>query len=663
MTDPATYRPAPGMIPTDPGVYRFIDPEDRVIYVGKAINLRSRLANYFQDLANLHPRTRTMVTTACRVEWTVVASEVEALQLEYTWIKKYDPRFNVKYRDDKSYPYLAVSLNEVIPRAYTYRGPLKKGVKYFGPYSHVWAIRETLDLLTRVFPIRTCTAGVYKRHQLLGRSCLNGYIGKCTAPCVGKISSAEHKDLVDQFVRFMNGHTNDVVKELTAQMEKAAAELDFEAAARFRDDLAAIAKVMEQQVVVLGDGTDADVFGFSFDDLVMSVQVFHVRAGRIKGQRGQFVELPAGFVAADQQEQGEVPEQIAGALADFLVHFYTDLVDADGPSCLPREILVQAEPAQQAEVEKLLSGLRQGPVSLRIPQRGDKKALLETVTKNAEEAFRQYKLKRVGDLTARSEALHDLQEVLGMEQAPLRIECTDISHISGTDVVASLVVFEDGLPKKADYRRYKIKEAAGDGHSNDVASIAEVVRRRFLRHKEDQRMPDESQFVTGEYESVPNTLSEVASQKFAYPPQLFIVDGGLPQVRAAQAVFDELGINDVVLCGLAKRLEEVWVPDDDQPLIMPRSSQALFLLQQLRDEAHRFAITFHRQQRSNRMTRSGLDAVPGLGEAKRQALLKHFGSLKAIKAASSEQLQEAPGIGPKLAQVIVDFFANQAPTS
>ncbi|MDO5669585.1 MAG: excinuclease ABC subunit UvrC [Corynebacterium sp.] len=669
MADPSTYRPAPGSIPTEPGVYRFRDEHRRVIYVGKANSLRARLSNYFQDVTGLHPRTRQMVFTAASVEWTVVASEVEALQLEYTWIKRFDPRFNVKYRDDKTYPLLAVSTGEDIPRAFFYRGPRRRGVRYFGPYSHAWAVRETLDLLTRVFPVRTCSKGVYNRHEKLGRPCLLGYIDKCSAPCVGRVSPEEHRGIVDGFVSFMAGHTDKVIRQLTREMEQAAEELEFERAARLRDDLGAINKIMEQQSVVLGDATDADVIAVDSDELEAAVQIFHVRGGRIRGQRGWVVE--------------RTEEPIAALMRDFLIQFYSDaveraLIDAADEAdtiqrrgvdqystsppkpgaVVPREILVQHEPEETPEVTSLLAELRGAAVDLRTPQRGDKRALMETVERNAKEALRQHKLKRVGDLTARSAALQDIQEVLGLEEAPLRIECTDISHIQGTDVVASLVVFEDGLPRKSDYRRYRVKEAAGDGHSDDVASIAEITRRRFLRHNQDKlAVPDEeTEAQTFADEKVEEFSTD--ARRFAYPPNLFIVDGGLPQVNAAQQVFDELGIVDVTLIGLAKRLEEIWVPGEKDPLILPRNSQGLFLLQQIRDEAHRFAITYHRQQRSKRMRVSELDGVPGLGAARRTELVKHFGSVKKLKAASVEEIAEVKGFGPKLASAV---FAHLHP--
>lgn len=690
MADPTTYRPAPGTIPTEPGVYKFRDENRRVIYVGKAKNLRSRLSNYFQDVTQLHPRTRQMVFAASSVEWTVVSSEVEALQLEYTWIKRFDPRFNVKYRDDKTYPMLAVSTGERFPRAFFFRGPRRKGVRYFGPYSHAWAVRETLDLLTRVFPMRTCSKGVFNRHESLGRPCLLGYIDKCAAPCVGRVSEEEHREIVDGFTSFMSGHTDKVTRKLNADMMAAAEELDFERAARLRDDLEAIDKVMEKQAVVLGDGTDADIIAFATDQLEAAVQVFNIRGGRIRGQRGWVVEKPGDYagllVDATTQPEGDAPgtdPALPFLMQDFLVQFYGDAIEraeteakedaavierrgvdkhsfeeaapVTRASVVPREILVQVAPNEAEQTLKVLEELRGAGVDARVPQRGDKRALMETVERNAKELLKQHKLKRVGDLTARSAALQELQEALDMEQAPLRIECTDISHIQGTDVVASLVVFEDGLPRKSDYRRYRVKEAAGDGHSNDVASIAEITRRRFLRHNQDKlAVPEAEEFDGSTFSDEKVEEMSTDARRFAYPPQIFIVDGGAPQVAAAQEVFDELGIVDVVLIGLAKRLEEIWLPGDPDPVILPRNSQALFLLQQIRDEAHRFAITYHRQQRSKRMRVSELDSIKGLGQSRRTELVKHFGSVAKLKEASVEDISQVKGFGPKLAEAVYE---------
>jgi excinuclease ABC subunit C len=614
-------------------VYRFRDEHHRVIYVGKAKSLRSRLNSYFADLSSLHPRTRQMVTTAASVEWTVVSTEVEALQLEYNWIKEFDPRFNVRYRDDKTYPVLAVTLNEEYPRLHVYRGPRCRGVRYFGPYAHAWAIRETLDLLTRVFPARVCSTGVFKRHGQIGRPCLLGYIDKCSAPCVGNVTAEEHRAIVVDFCDFLSGKTDKMIRRLEREMEAAAAELEFERAARLRDHLGALRRAMEKQAVVLGDGTDADVIAFACDDLEAAVQVFHVRGGRVRGQRGWVI---------DRVEQVDLVGQ-------FLTQFYgeqaslagSEDVTADAP--VPREVLVPELPEDAEALTEWLSALRGARVQLRIPQRGDKRALAETVARNAAEAFAQHKLRRAGDLTARAAALQEIQEYLGLDTAPLRIECIDVSHVQGNDVVASLVVFEDGLARKSDYRRFAIRDAAGGGRSDDVASIAEVVRRRFARYLRDKEMTDKPALD-------PETGRP---RKFAYPPNLLVVDGGPAQVAAAAQVLFEFGVTDVAVAGLAKRLEEIWLPGEVDPVILPRTSEGLYLLQRVRDEAHRFAITYHRQKRSARMTDSALDDVAGLGQTRRTALLKHFGSVRRIREASVAELTEVPGVGPSTARAVL----------
>ena len=621
----------------EPGVYRFRDPHGRVIYVGKAKSLRSRLNSYFADLANLAPRTRRMVMTAGSVEWTVVSTEVEALQLEYNWIKEFDPRFNIRYRDDKSYPALAVTLNEEYPRLMVYRGPRRKGVRYFGPYSHAWAIRETLDLLTRVFPARTCSGGVFKRHNQIGRPCLLGYIDKCSAPCVGRVSADEHRDIVSGFCDFLAGKTDRLARDMEQQMLAAADQLDFERAARLRDDIGALKRALEKQTVVFGDGTDADVVAFADDELEAAVQVFHVRGGRVRGQRGWIVE-----------KSGDADESGKQLVEQFLTQFYGDQAELGGASDaggdettnpVPKQVLVPVLPDNHDELATWLSGLRGSRVQVRVAVRGDKRALAETVHRNAKDALAQHKLKRAGDFNARSEALQSIQDTLGLADAPLRIECIDISHVQGTDVVASLVVFEDGLPRKSDYRHYAIREAAGDGRSDDVASIAEVTRRRFHRHVSDADRP---------------VVEEGKARRFAYPPNLFVVDGGAPQVNAASAVLDELGVTDVAVVGLAKRLEEVWVPAEPDPVIFPRNSEGLYLLQRVRDEAHRFAISYHRSKRSKRMTASALDAVPGLGEHRRKALVTHFGSVARLKGASVEEITSVPGIGVTTARAVLE---------
>ncbi|HEX5143587.1 MAG TPA: excinuclease ABC subunit UvrC [Mycobacterium sp.] len=655
MPDPSTYRPAPGSIPVEPGVYRFSDQHGRVIYVGKAKNLRSRLTSYFADISGLHPRTRQMVTTAAKVQWTVVNTEVEALQLEYNWIKEFDPRFNVRYRDDKSYPVLAVTMNEEYPRLFVYRGPRRKGVRYFGPYSHAWAIRETLDLLTRVFPARTCSNGVLKRHNQIGRPCLLGYIDKCSAPCVGRVSAEEHRKIVEDFCDFLSGKTDKFARDLEQQMTAAAEALDFERAARLRDDLSAVRRALEKQAVVLGDGTDADVVAFAEDELEAAVQVFHVRGGRVRGQRGWVVEKPS-----EPSDDGSVQAQL---VEQFLTQFYGDQAELGGASDgggdeaanpVPREVLVPCLPPNADELADWLAGLRGSRVALRVAQRGDKKALAETVQRNAAEALQQQKLRRAGDFNARSAALQSIQDALGLADAPLRIECVDISHVQGTDVVASLVVFEDGLPRKSDYRHYAIKEAAGDGRSDDVASIAEVTRRRFWRHVQDAQGPAD---LVAESDAVDPAAPAAKRTRFAYPPNLYVVDGGAPQVNAAAAVLEDLGVVDVAVIGLAKRLEEVWVPNLDgsspDPIIFPRNSEGLYLLQRVRDEAHRFAITFHRSKRSKRMTASALDAVPGLGEHRRKALVTHFGSVARLKQATVAEITAVPGIGIATATAVL----------
>jgi excinuclease ABC subunit C len=637
MADPSTYRPAVGSIPESPGVYRFRDANGRVIYVGKAKSLRQRLNSYFADVAGLHPRTRQMVTTAASVDWTVVGTEVEALQLEYNWIKEFDPRFNVRYRDDKSYPSLAVTLNEEYPRLQVMRGPKKKGVRYFGPYAHAWAIRETLDTLTRVFPARTCSNGVFKRAGQIGRPCLLGYIGKCSAPCVGRVDAEEHRQIVDDFCDFMAGRTESMIKRLEREMAAASENLEFEKAARLRDDLGALRRALEKQAVVLGDGTDADVVAFAQDELEAAVQVFHVRGGRVRGQRGWIVDKVEAVTT------GELVEQ-------FLLQVYGGVDEQTGTGevgeAVPKEVLVPELPDDADVYEELLSELRGSRVSLRVPQRGDKRSLLETVERNAKEAFARHRVKRSSDLTARSLALSELQEALELPDAPLRIECMDVSHVQGTNVVASMVVFEDGLAKKSDYRRFSVAHG-----TDDTAAMAEVVRRRFARHLKDEEDRRNEQGVSAE---------EGRPRRFAYPPNLLVVDGGAPQVAAASRSLAELGIVDVAVCGLAKRMEEVWLPGDNDPVILPRTSEALYLLQRVRDEAHRFAITYHRQKRSTSMLVSLLDDVPGLGDTRRKALMKQFGSLKRLRAATVEELMAVPGIGRRTAEAVQAAIAEPA---
>jgi excinuclease ABC subunit C len=651
VSDPLSYRPRPGEIPVDPGVYRFRDVDGRVIYVGKANSLRSRLSSYFQDLSALHPRTRSMVTTGASVEWTVVANEVEALQLEYSWIKEFDPRFNVKYRDDKSYPYLAVTLGEQFPRAQVMRGAKRKGTRYFGPYAHAWAIRETLDQLLRVFPMRTCSSGVFRRAGQVGRPCLLGYIDKCSAPCVQRVSADEHRAIAVDFADFMAGNTDKFVSRLQDRMKAAAAALDYELAARLRDDLGALTRALEKSAVVLADATDADVFALSHDELEVAVQVFHVRGGRVRGQRG--------WVAERGSED-------ATELSSVVEHLLQQVYGGESPEGVPREVLVPVLPPEPVAMGEWLTGLRGAQVDLRVPRRGDKRALMETVARNADQSLVRHKLARAGDLTARSVALQELQEGLDLASAPLRIECFDVSHVQGTNVVASMVVFEDGLPRKAEYRRFIVRAAtAASGEAvaqiDDTAAMHEVLTRRFRRYLDDRVASGDIQGPDARAATAVQTPDAGPSRidpdtgrprRFAYPPNLVVVDGGLPQVNAAAAALAELGIDDLAMVGLAKRLEEVWIPGRQFPVILPRTSEGLYLLQRVRDEAHRFAITFHRQRRSKAMTTSVLDDIPGLGEVRRKALLRHFGSVRALKAASVEQIREVPGIGVALGATI-----------
>jgi excinuclease ABC subunit C len=662
-------------------VYRFRDERGRVIYVGKARSLRQRLNSYFADPWTLHARTAQMVSSAVGVDWVTVGTEVEALQLEYNWIKEYDPKFNIRYRDDKSYPFLAVTLDEEYPRLQVMRGAKRKGVRYFGPYSHAWAIRETLDLLLRVFPARTCSAGIFKRHRQIGRPCLLGDIGKCSAPCVVRVSAEEHRAIVEEFCDFMAGRTDEMERRLVREMKAASDALEFERAARLRDDLAALRRAMEKQTVVFADGTDADVVSFAEDELQAAVQVFHVRGGRVRGQRGWVVEK------TEQLSTGDLVEH-------FCTQVYGGEADTGEQTDIPREILVPALPSDVDTLTSWLSQLRGAKVTLRVPQRGDKRTLLETVARNAGEALTQHKLRRAGDLTARGQALEEIAEGLGLLTAPLRIECYDVSQIQGTDVVASMVVFEDGLARKSEYRRFIVGGRAGrDGvaATDDVSAISEVLRRRFA-HLRRAREPEHSSTglaarQTGEQPPTTGTPAPgtgAASileadgpmsvldrpaidpetgkpRKFAYAPNLVVVDGGAPQVNAAAAVMREMGVEDVAVCGLAKRLEEVWLPHEPFPVVLPRTSEGLYLLQRVRDEAHRFAITFHRQRRSKRMTTSTLDSVPGLGEIRRKALLRRFGSVKRLSAASVEEIAEVPGIGRRTAEAVLAALVAARP--
>lgn len=652
MADPASYRPAPGSIPESPGVYRFRDARGRVVYVGKAKNLRSRLNSYFADFASLHPRTQSMLLSAAQVDWTVVGTEVEALQLEYSWIKQFDPRFNVRYRDDKSYPYLAVTMDEEFPRVQVMRGAKRRGVRYFGPYSHAWAIRDTVDTLLRVFPVRTCSAGVFKRAGQIGRPCLLGYIDKCSAPCVGRIDAAAHRALAEEFCDFMAGQTAKFTRRLEGQMRAAAAAEEYERAARLRDDIQALQRALEKQAVVLPDGTDCDVIALAEDQLEAAVQVFYVRGGRVRGQRGWVLDK------VEDVSSAELVEHFLGQVYD------ADPVAAGQPAAarrggsapgrsreaapasgIPREVLVPELPPDPGTVEEWLSERRGGRVSLRVPQRGDKKALLDTVARNAGQSLALHKTRRASDLTTRSVALNEIQDALGLDEAPLRIESYDVSNLQGTHVVASMVVFEDGLARKSEYRRFAIKGLDG---TDDVAAIHEVITRRFRRYL-DERSAEAASLEAAQRGQA---AEPEVRRKFAYPPNLLVIDGGPAQVAAAVRALDELGVVDVAVCGLAKRLEEVWLPGEDGPVILPRSSEGLYLLQRVRDEAHRFAITYHRVRRGAALTTSRLDDVPGLGPARRATLLKRFGSVRKLTAASVQEIAAVPGLGLRTAEAV-----------
>lgn len=668
MADPSTYRPRTADIPTSPGVYRFRDAEGRVIYVGKAKNLRQRLTNYFQDPAHLHPRTQQMVTTAASVQWTVVSTEVEALTLEFTWIKEFDPRFNVMYTDDKSYPYLAVTMGEKVPRVQITREARRAGARYFGPYTQVWAIRETIDLLLRVFPVRSCSAGVYRRAHAQGRPCLLGYIDKCSAPCVGRISEEDHRELAEDLCQFMEGRTGPFIRDIESRMHEAAGALDFERAARLRDDLQALRKVLERNAVVLDDGTDADVFALVTDELNAAVHVFHVRGGRIRGTRGWVVDRvddtpPAGLMERLlEQVYGDVEpaaKPLRGRPTGRAEATSVDDVAHTPTRAIPREVLVSDLPEDAATLETWLSDLRGARVRLHVPRRGAKARLMDTVRENAAQALQLHRTRRAGDLTQRSRALEELAADLDLPAAPLRIECYDISHTQGQDQVASMVVFEDGMPRKDAYRTFNIRGEDGTGVPDDTAAMDEVLHRRFAR-----LLAEEAGIEGEDADGVPLASGPVDAtsgrpRRFSYRPDLVVVDGGLPQVNAARTALDSMGV-DLPVVGLAKRLEEVWVPGEEFPLILPRTSAALYLLQHLRDESHRFAITKHRRRRAKGQTRSVLDDVPGLGPARQGALLRRFGSVRRLRDATVEEVAEVPGIGPVLASTVLEALGSGA---
>ncbi|MFM7030483.1 MAG: excinuclease ABC subunit UvrC [Micrococcales bacterium] len=617
MAQELDWRPQTGEIPVGPGVYRFLDANGRVLYVGKAKSLRARLSNYFGPLDSLHERTRRMVTTACDVKWVIVKTEYEALQLEFMWIKQFDPPFNVVFKDDKSYPYMAVSISDAFPRVFITRNREMKGVKYFGPYTQAWAVRETVDTLLKVYPVRSCSQGVFDRAKRSGRPCLLGDIGKCAAPCVGRVTSDQHKAIARDFIDFMGGGDTKIVAELKKRMLAASDDQQYELAAQLRDDYVALERVLEKSTVVFTDQTDADLFAIAHDELAAAVAQFIVRGGRIRGVRGWVVDKEL--------------ERDLGELVEYVLQNVYDSPEGAEPIEVPREVLVPELPEDKTELSRWLSERRGSKVDLRVPQRGDKAALAKTALTNAKHSLMMYKNRRTSDFTARADALSALQSALGLPEAPLRIECFDISHLGGTNVVASMVVFEDGLPKKDQYRHFAIAET-----TDDTDSIYQVLMRR-LKYLAEPETPQQ----------------DAAPSRFAYRPNLLIVDGGQPQVNAAARALRDSGVTDLAVVGIAKRLEELWLPDDDYPVILPRGADELFLVQRLRDEAHRFAISFQRKKRSGSIA-SQLGSINGLGEKRVNALLKHFGSAKRLKQATAEEIAEVAGIGPVLAQQIVE---------
>ena len=746
------FRPKTSDIPAKPGVYKWRDGQGRVIYVGKAKNLRNRLTNYFQPLYLLHPRTQTMVLTARSLEWTVVATELESLTLEYTWIKEFDPRFNVQFRDDKTYPYLAVSTGERVPRVWVTRSRKRRDTRYFGPYAKVWELRHSLDRLLRTFPVRTCTTNVFHKAQLTGRPCLLASIGKCSAPCVNQIEADEHRRLCEQLVGVMTGRLGrPYIAQLTRDMKEASAELEFEKAARLRDQIQMLETVVQQNAVVFDQDVDADVFGFASDELEASVHAFYVRAGSIRGERNWSVERVEDIADTD-------------LMADLLVQVYSDEAGNDHPQSaaptapasggenaavlplagagtrsvtgggaatistsreaigstqtltamdaiaraqatrerntrqettgrvdllapiapVPREIIVPIEPSRRAELESWLTDQRGGAVTIRVASRGDKKQLMDRANENANQALQRSKMSRISDMGARTQAMNDVAKALGLNQAPLRIECYDISNtVGGAFQVASMVVFEDAIAKKSEYRRFSIRGKDGQGAVDDLSALYETLTRRFKHGniagdsgesidaeqraaKAEQQQEQSASDVNGTSSTTPAAItdassfadsSEVVQQNtnrhhFAYKPNLVVVDGGKPQVMAAAKALKDCGVDDVAVCGLAKRLEEVWVPDDDYPIILKRQSEGMYLLQRVRDESHRFAITYHRQQRRNGALRSALDEIPGIGESYQKRLLNHFGSVKAMRAASIEDFEQVKGVGHAKAEAL-----------
>lgn len=702
------FRPKTSDIPTEPGVYKWRDAQGRVIYVGKAKNLRNRLTNYFQPLNQLHPRTQTMVLTARSLEWTVVGTELEALTLEYTWIKEFDPRFNVVFRDDKTYPYLAISIGEQVPRVWITRSRKRRDTRYFGPYAKVWDLRKSLDRLLRTFPVRTCTPGVFRKAQLTNRPCLLASIGKCSAPCVGRISPQDHKKLCEQLIGVMTGRIGKrYIAQLTREMKEASAALEFEKAGRLRDEIKNLQTVSEQNAVVLDQDVDADVFGIVSDELQASVHAFFVRSGSIRGEKNWIVdrvddsddaELLSDLMTQTYAEgaqdsttllrdaqldsantiheertaigvihQSNAIDAVARAQATRTRNERKEQTGRDdllAPIApIPREILVDIEPSRKEDLEQWLSSLRGSAVSIRVPTRGNKKQLLDRAHDNAAQALQRSKMSRISDMESRSEAMNDIAQALGLQQAPLRIECYDISNtVGGAYQVASMVVFEDGMAKKSEYRRFSIRGNDGNGSLDDLSALYETLTRRF---KHGNIAGDTGESIDNEHRVAQENLQQndvvqqnTSRRHFAYKPNLIVVDGGAPQAQIAAKALADCGVTDVAVCGLAKRLEEVWVPDDDYPIILKRQSQGMYLLQRVRDESHRFAITYHRQSRRKGALRSALDTIPGIGTSYQKKLLAHFGSVRAIKQASIEQLQEVQGIGLAKARTIYDAFHN-----
>ena len=622
----SVQRPPAGSIPTSPGSYQFKDDLGRVIYVGKASNLRQRLSNYFQHPSQLHPRTAAMVQTAQSVEWIEVRNEVEALILEHSLIKQHHPRFNVRLRDDKSYPFLAVTVDEAYPRAVVMRGTKRKGTRYFGPYPHAWAIRETLDLLLRTFPVRTCSQGKFNQHQRLGRPCLLFHIEKCSGPCVGEVQPEVYADHVRQLISFLDGDTDAVVRGLQDEMAAASASLEFEKAARIRDRLGGVQRALEKQQMVGERDEDLDIIGIADDELEAAVQVFFVRKGRVVGRKGFIMD--------------KVEELSPGGVVDrVLEEMYGD----QPPLGIPSQVLVPVVPDDAETYAEWLRHLKGSIVQIRVPQRGDKKELQETVTVNAREEFVRHRMRRATDHNSRSRALSELQDALGLPEAPLRIECYDMAHLQGTDYVGSMVVMEDGLPNKREYRRFKVKDVPGN---DDYAAMREVLTRRLSAYIEERDQP------VGE--------RGVRPGKFAYPPQLLLVDGGKGQLGVAIEVVHELGLTDEIpVASLAKRYEEVYVPGRSEPILLSRGSEALFMLQRIRDEAHRFANTFHRELRGKRMVSSSLEGIPGLGDARAKRLVKEMGGVNAVKKASLDDLKTLSWLPEAVALAIYQRFHSE----